>query len=102
MSTEHDLPCVVTAVLTCRLVPVRVLVSMSGVDGGEGVVLLSSPQEREEVVERTELRLEQDWVAMSPKEMEAYAPGVTSASPFRYVRGQAVPKTLVLSSVRKW
>ena len=31
-STEHDLPCVVTAVLTCRLVPVRVLVKMD-VDG---------------------------------------------------------------------
>ena len=57
LSTEHDLPCFVTAVLTCRLVPVRVLVDMSGVDGGEGVVLLSSPQEREEGVERADLRV---------------------------------------------
>ena len=57
LSTEHDLPCVITAVLTCRLVPVRVLVCMSGVDGGEGVVLLSSPQDREEVVERADLRV---------------------------------------------
>ena len=37
--------------------PVWVLVNMSGADGGEGVVLLSSPQEREEAVERADLRV---------------------------------------------
>ena len=54
MNTEHDLASpAVTAVLTCRLVPVRVLVKMDV----DGVALLSSSQEREEVPEREDLRV---------------------------------------------
>jgi len=54
LNTEHDLASpAVTAVLTCRLVPVRVLVKMDV----DGVALLSSSQEREEVPERDDLRV---------------------------------------------
>lgn len=34
-----------------------VLVNMSGADGGEGGVLLNSPQEREDAVDRADLRV---------------------------------------------
>ena len=53
LNREHDLASAVTAVLTCRLVPVRVLVKMDV----DGVALLSSSQEREDVPDREDLRV---------------------------------------------
>ena len=89
LSTEHDLPRFVTAVLTCRLVPVRVLVKMDV----DGVALLSSSQEREEVPEREDLR-----VSFPPEVQAAIEAVLPSSDPLDQVsKGKGGHKDLDLN-----
>ena len=74
--------------------PVRVLVNMSGVDGGEGVVLLSSPQEREEVVERADLR-----VSFPPEVQAAIEAVLPSSDPLDQVA--QIPSGMLLPICNK-
>ena len=90
MNTEHDLASpAVTAVLTCRLVPVRVLVKMDV----DGVALLSSSQEREEVPEREDLR-----VSFPPEVQAAIEAVLPSSDPLDQVsKGKGGHKDLDLN-----
>ena len=74
--------------------PVRVLVNMSGVDGREEAVLLSSPQEREEVVERADLR-----VSFPPEVQAAIEAVLPSSDPLDQVA--QIPSSILLQTCNK-